>query len=165
MNTEMKSDSIQILLRHGLRAQLLLLISHTDINLNASHCYHLHVTSIRFCRVVAGMVDPDPRTAGGGLKRLADAGIDVVVGIEGGPCRALNAPFVHRIIAGHCSGVYGVLSCALSSSSGTSASSSSELDEPTIELAVPASHKVSLYVADSFCIVRSELMCRQLQCS
>jgi diaminohydroxyphosphoribosylaminopyrimidine deaminase / 5-amino-6-(5-phosphoribosylamino)uracil reductase len=94
-------------------------------------------------RVVAGMVDPDPRTAGGGLKRLADAGIDVVVGIEGSSCRALNAPFVHRIIAGHRSGVYGVLSCALSSSSSSASSSSGELDEPTAELVIPVSHKVS----------------------
>ena len=89
------------------------------------------------------MVDPDPRTAGGGLKRLAEAGIDVVLGIEGGSCRALNAPFVHRIIAGHRSGVYGVLSCALSSSTTSSSISTSKQEEPAAELAVPASHKVS----------------------
>lgn len=44
------------------------------------------------------MVDPDPRTAGAGLRRLADAGLDVCVGIEAGACEALNAPFVHRIL-------------------------------------------------------------------
>lgn len=49
------------------------------------------------CRVVAGMVDPDPRTAGSGLRRLANAGLDVSVGVEGAACQALNAPFVHRI--------------------------------------------------------------------
>lgn len=49
-------------------------------------------------RVVAGMVDPDPRTAGSGLRRLADAGMEVSVGVEGAACQALNAPFVHRIL-------------------------------------------------------------------
>ncbi|CAN0409982.1 unnamed protein product, partial [Ectocarpus sp. 8 AP-2014] len=48
-------------------------------------------------RVVAGMVDPDPRTAGSGLRRLADAGIDVSVGVEGAACHALNSAFVHRV--------------------------------------------------------------------
>lgn len=43
------------------------------------------------------MVDPDPRTAGSGLRRLADAGIDVSVGVEGAACQALNAAFVHRV--------------------------------------------------------------------
>jgi len=32
-------------------------------------------------RVVAAMVDPDPRTAGGGLRRLADAGVAVTTGV------------------------------------------------------------------------------------
>lgn len=48
-------------------------------------------------RVVTGMVDPDPRTAGGGLRRLADAGIDVSVGVEGAACQELNSAFVHRV--------------------------------------------------------------------
>ncbi|CAM9893770.1 unnamed protein product, partial [Choristocarpus tenellus] len=48
-------------------------------------------------RVVAGMVDPDPRTAGGGLRRLAEGGVEVSVGVEGDACQELNAPFVHRI--------------------------------------------------------------------
>lgn len=44
------------------------------------------------------MVDPDPRTAGSGLRRLSDAGLDVSVGVEGAACQALNSPFVHRIL-------------------------------------------------------------------
>ncbi|CAB1120447.1 unnamed protein product [Ectocarpus sp. CCAP 1310/34] len=61
-------------------------------------------------RVVAGMVDPDPRTAGSGLRRLADAGIDVSVGVEGAACHALNSAFVHRVSHQSC---YGVLHCCL----------------------------------------------------
>lgn len=44
------------------------------------------------------MVDPDPRTAGAGLRRLADAGLDVCIGVEAAACQALNAPFIHRIL-------------------------------------------------------------------
>ncbi|CAN0059835.1 unnamed protein product, partial [Discosporangium mesarthrocarpum] len=61
-------------------------------------------------RVVAGMVDPDPRTAGGGLRRLAEAGVEVTVGVEEDACRRINAPFVHRIVEKSC---YGVLYCAV----------------------------------------------------
>ena len=49
-------------------------------------------------KVVAGMVDPDPRVAGGGIKKLQDAGIEVVVGVEETACRQLNEAFIHRIL-------------------------------------------------------------------
>ncbi len=49
-------------------------------------------------RVVVGMVDCDPRVAGGGIKKLQDAGIEVSVGIEEAACRQLNEAFIHRII-------------------------------------------------------------------
>ncbi len=38
-------------------------------------------------RVVIGVIDPDPRTAGGGLERLAAAGVDVVVADHAGSRR------------------------------------------------------------------------------
>ncbi|NJL37420.1 MAG: bifunctional diaminohydroxyphosphoribosylaminopyrimidine deaminase/5-amino-6-(5-phosphoribosylamino)uracil reductase RibD [Leptolyngbyaceae cyanobacterium SM1_4_3] len=49
-------------------------------------------------RVVAGMVDPDPRVSGGGIARLQAAGIDVRVGVEAAACQELNEAFVHRVL-------------------------------------------------------------------
>ncbi|WP_302885398.1 bifunctional diaminohydroxyphosphoribosylaminopyrimidine deaminase/5-amino-6-(5-phosphoribosylamino)uracil reductase RibD [Kovacikia minuta] len=49
-------------------------------------------------RVVVGMVDPDPRVSGGGIARLQQAGIEVVVGVEEAACRTLNEAFIHRIL-------------------------------------------------------------------
>jgi diaminohydroxyphosphoribosylaminopyrimidine deaminase / 5-amino-6-(5-phosphoribosylamino)uracil reductase len=51
----------------------------------------------KVARVVVGMVDPDPRTSGGGVKTLRDAGIQVTVGVEESLCRTANEAFVHRI--------------------------------------------------------------------
>jgi diaminohydroxyphosphoribosylaminopyrimidine deaminase/5-amino-6-(5-phosphoribosylamino)uracil reductase len=48
-------------------------------------------------RVVVGMVDPNPKVAGGGIRRLRDAGLEVVVGVEEAACQTLNEAFVHRI--------------------------------------------------------------------
>jgi diaminohydroxyphosphoribosylaminopyrimidine deaminase/5-amino-6-(5-phosphoribosylamino)uracil reductase len=47
--------------------------------------------------VIVGMVDPDPRVAGGGIERLRAAGITVKVGLEEEQCRQLNEAFIHRI--------------------------------------------------------------------
>ncbi|BAU10525.1 riboflavin biosynthesis protein RibD [Leptolyngbya sp. NIES-3755] len=49
-------------------------------------------------RVVVGMVDPNPKVAGGGIKTLRNAGIEVTVGIEEADCQLLNEAFVHRIV-------------------------------------------------------------------
>lgn len=49
-------------------------------------------------KVIVGMVDPDPRVSGGGIAKLREAGIDVVVGVEEEPCRQLNEAFIHRIL-------------------------------------------------------------------
>jgi diaminohydroxyphosphoribosylaminopyrimidine deaminase / 5-amino-6-(5-phosphoribosylamino)uracil reductase len=49
-------------------------------------------------RVVTGMIDPDPRVAGGGIQKLREAGIEVIVGVEEAACRQLNEAFVHRIL-------------------------------------------------------------------
>jgi diaminohydroxyphosphoribosylaminopyrimidine deaminase / 5-amino-6-(5-phosphoribosylamino)uracil reductase len=48
-------------------------------------------------RVVAGMVDPNPQVAGGGMARLQQAGIEVVVGVEEAACQELNEAFVYRV--------------------------------------------------------------------
>lgn len=48
-------------------------------------------------RVVVGMVDPDERVSGTGIRRLQDAGIEVIVGVEEEDCRRLNEAFIHRV--------------------------------------------------------------------
>ncbi|EME31236.1 bifunctional diaminohydroxyphosphoribosylaminopyrimidine deaminase /5-amino-6-(5-phosphoribosylamino)uracil reductase [Galdieria sulphuraria] len=48
-------------------------------------------------RVVVGMVDPDPRTSGDGIRRLRSHGIQVIDGIEERACRELNAGFCLRM--------------------------------------------------------------------
>jgi diaminohydroxyphosphoribosylaminopyrimidine deaminase/5-amino-6-(5-phosphoribosylamino)uracil reductase len=49
-------------------------------------------------RVVIGMVDPNPRVCGGGITRLQQAGIEVVVGVEEVACKELNEAFIHRVL-------------------------------------------------------------------
>lgn len=51
-------------------------------------------------RVVAAMRDPNPQVAGSGLARLAEAGIDVRVGVLEGDARALNPGFIKRMETG-----------------------------------------------------------------
>jgi diaminohydroxyphosphoribosylaminopyrimidine deaminase / 5-amino-6-(5-phosphoribosylamino)uracil reductase len=49
-------------------------------------------------KVVVGMIDPNPLVAGGGIKTLEQAGIEVVVGVETTLCEELNEGFIQRII-------------------------------------------------------------------
>lgn len=51
-------------------------------------------------RVVVGMVDPDPRVSGKGLRILRDAGLDVVVGVAEEASRRLNAPYLTALAQG-----------------------------------------------------------------
>lgn len=48
-------------------------------------------------RVVAGMRDPNPRVAGGGMEALEAAGIEVVHGVLEEECRWLNRGFIRRM--------------------------------------------------------------------
>lgn len=48
-------------------------------------------------QVVVGMIDPDPRVAGGGVAHLRSAGIEVIVGVEETACQVLNEAFAHRV--------------------------------------------------------------------
>ena len=53
-----------------------------------------------FKRVVIGMRDPDPRTAGASIRRLRRAGVVVRVGVEGDACRELNQGYLSRLERG-----------------------------------------------------------------
>ena len=48
-------------------------------------------------RVIAGMKDPNPRVSGRGLRRLREAGVDVMVGVLEEECRELNRAFCKYI--------------------------------------------------------------------
>lgn len=48
-------------------------------------------------RVVAGMTDPDPRTAGAGFARLREAGIAVSSPVDAGSAQASMAPWLSRL--------------------------------------------------------------------
>jgi diaminohydroxyphosphoribosylaminopyrimidine deaminase/5-amino-6-(5-phosphoribosylamino)uracil reductase len=58
------------------------------------------VIAARFGRVVVGMRDVDPRTAGRGVARLRRRGIEVDVGVEEEACRRLNRGFLSRVLRG-----------------------------------------------------------------
>ncbi len=47
-------------------------------------------------RVVVGVVDPDPRVRGEGLRILREAGVQVDVGVEEEACRELNGGYLKR---------------------------------------------------------------------
>nr|WP_294977213.1 bifunctional diaminohydroxyphosphoribosylaminopyrimidine deaminase/5-amino-6-(5-phosphoribosylamino)uracil reductase RibD [uncultured Pseudomonas sp.] len=51
-------------------------------------------------RVVAAMQDPNPRVAGSGMKRIAEAGIEVRSGVLENEARALNQGFLKRMETG-----------------------------------------------------------------
>jgi diaminohydroxyphosphoribosylaminopyrimidine deaminase/5-amino-6-(5-phosphoribosylamino)uracil reductase len=53
-----------------------------------------------FARVVVGAVDPNPRHAGRGLKRLRKAGIEVISGVLKADAMALNRAFNQWIVTG-----------------------------------------------------------------
>jgi len=52
------------------------------------------VLAAGLARVVAAMIDPDPRTQGRGIELLRAAGVEVEVGLLATEARRLNAPFV-----------------------------------------------------------------------
>lgn len=62
-------------------------------------CADLLVAS-KPARVVVALGDPDPRTNGKGLARLAAAGIETVTGVRAGEARATMAGFLSRMAQG-----------------------------------------------------------------
>jgi diaminohydroxyphosphoribosylaminopyrimidine deaminase / 5-amino-6-(5-phosphoribosylamino)uracil reductase len=58
------------------------------------------VLASRVRRVVVGIVDPDPRTAGRSVRKLRRAGVEVVVGVAAAACAELHEGFVSRTTRG-----------------------------------------------------------------
>ena len=56
-------------------------------------------------RVVVAMADPNPLVAGGGLRQLRAAGLEVISGVAEAEALALNAAFVHRLRSGRARGI------------------------------------------------------------
>lgn len=81
------------------------LLKGADIHVNLEPCCHFGKTppctelliekGIR--RVVIGTLDPNPLVAGKGVKRLREAGVEVVVGVSEQESRKLNEVFFHYI--------------------------------------------------------------------
>lgn len=61
-------------------------------------------------RVVAGMVDPNPKVSGRGLARLRTAGVRVETGLLEEECRRLNEPFIKHVTTGR---PFVILKCAM----------------------------------------------------
>lgn len=55
----------------------------------------------RLERVVIGSLDPNPRVAGRGIKKLENAGIEVTLGLLEEECKKLNEVFMHYITTKH----------------------------------------------------------------
>lgn len=51
----------------------------------------------KITQVVVGMLDPNPLVAGSGIKRLEEAGVEVIVGILEEECQRLNEVFIKYI--------------------------------------------------------------------
>jgi diaminohydroxyphosphoribosylaminopyrimidine deaminase/5-amino-6-(5-phosphoribosylamino)uracil reductase len=51
-------------------------------------------------RVIIGTEDPNPKVRGGGIKRLADAGIEVETGVLEDECRWINRGFIRNMTMG-----------------------------------------------------------------
>ncbi len=79
-----------------------------ELFLNLEPCFHQgrtppctpRVIESGVKRVVAGMTDPNPKTAGRGIEAMRRAGIEVRVGVLEDECRRLNEAFIHWVTTG-----------------------------------------------------------------
>jgi diaminohydroxyphosphoribosylaminopyrimidine deaminase/5-amino-6-(5-phosphoribosylamino)uracil reductase len=58
------------------------------------------VVASKVARVVIGCRDPNPHVAGGGIEKLREAGIEVIVGVREADARALIAPWSKFVTSG-----------------------------------------------------------------
>lgn len=52
-----------------------------------------------FKKVVVGLIDPNPKVKGQGIKRLKDAGIEVITGVLEEECKKINKIFLKNILS------------------------------------------------------------------
>jgi diaminohydroxyphosphoribosylaminopyrimidine deaminase/5-amino-6-(5-phosphoribosylamino)uracil reductase len=80
-----------------------------DVFVTLEPCAHLSargpactdlLLAARPARVVIAMIDPDPRTAGEGVRRLESAGVTVEVGLMEAQARLINAGWIKRLATG-----------------------------------------------------------------
>jgi diaminohydroxyphosphoribosylaminopyrimidine deaminase / 5-amino-6-(5-phosphoribosylamino)uracil reductase len=79
-----------------------------ELFVNLEPCNHLGLTGpcskaiidAGIKRVVIGMVDPNPRVNGRGVRALKKRGIEVVTGVMGDACEDLNSAFLSYILKG-----------------------------------------------------------------
>jgi len=82
--------------------------SETIIAVNLEPCFHQgkqppcvdRIISLGFKKVVVGMTDPNHLVAGKGIKRLKDAGIEVIAHVLEEQCKWLNRAFIKHITTG-----------------------------------------------------------------
>jgi len=84
------------------QAQQIQILPHCTLFVSLEPCNHYGKTppcteliiSKGVKRVVVGTMDPNPLVAGHGIKKLKDAGIEVIVGVNEQACRELNKRFI-----------------------------------------------------------------------
>lgn len=83
-------------------------LHHSTLYVNLEPCSHFgktppcakSIVERGIPRVVIGMIDPNKKVSGRGIKMLREAGVEVCMGVLQSACEELNAAFSHHIVTG-----------------------------------------------------------------